>query len=365
VQRSYTAKKLSDRMRAQILAEAGANDALKILKLDFNAWSGTNFPMRNSYGGGSNVVVARLANANAITLASTGMVTSGVGSKTTVTRSEVALTLTKIPMGGGGTGPDTSWATNEAFNYAWATMGDINMVGNMTMNMGKGKIRSKGKFYANGNQTIIGNIYSSSNIYIKNLTGTGMAPVVTGCSGGTVVVSNLPPLYVPIIDLTPYCVAASNNGCYSNGNVTLPSGYSPPGGILYVNGNLTFSPGTYSGCFIASSNISMSGGNASFIFTQNTNGYPVMATVNGGIELQGGAQSVFVFTGLIYVASASGSFNKSGNGEVNGVGTIMTRGGGISKNGGWSGMLYTNSTPVYPGTTSSTNYTVGVTVWQK
>jgi hypothetical protein len=89
--------------------------------------------------------------------------------------------------------------------------------------------------------------------------------------------------------------------------------------------------------------------------------YPAFVSRDGSILMK--QAKTFTFNGLIYCKT--GSFDKQGNGDAIGRGQIIAK-TNITKNGGWSAMLYENCKPVAPG--ASTNVVadvVSVEAWQK
>lgn len=356
--RALRARQLADKTRAVAIAEAGVAQVYSVLATNWALRYNANaFPPSN-YGGGaySVTVTVPAANSNQAILVSTGFyatVSAIVAADLFNYRGNSSNTP---PQGGIGAGAD-------AFDYAMVSGGDMSFLGNMDMQMSNAWFHANGSMTGNGVQTIHGNVSSSTEIDFPHIEGIANAPSVSG-TVGTEKEGAVSPVIIPNIDLTPYYNAALASSAVSNNNVTLSGTYSPPGGILWVNGDITFESGTFTGCFIATGNIYTGTGNGTYTF-RPVNQYPTLVCRDGDMTWQGGNGSLVDFQGLVYLKT--GSLDKSGNGDVNGLGSIIAA-GGISKNGGWSGMLYQDSTPVPPGgggTTNGPTDQIGISAWYK
>jgi hypothetical protein len=113
---------------------------------------------------------------------------------------------------------------------------------------------------------------------------------------------------------------------------------------MWVNGTLSFGNGTYTGCFIATGGVEIKTTGNGTVTLVKVNRYPLLVSRDADILVK--QAKMLTFRGLIYCKT--GSFDKQGNGDVNGRGTIIAA-GNFTKNGGWAGMIYEDSTPVPPG----------------
>ena len=352
--RALVAKRLADKIKATAIAEAGVAAAYSVLTTNWVARYDVNAFPAVSYGGGRYDVTVRPVGSNMALVISTGFYSTVSASVMADLKNYGGTT-----NGGGGIGGGA-----DAFDYAMVSGGNIMFVGNMDMDISNGWFHANGSLSGNGNQTIHGNVSSSTSIDFPNITGTADAPTVSG-TVGTRIEGVVAPVIIPNIDLTPYYNEALANGQVFTGPVNLSGPVTPTGGIMWVNGDISFSGGTFTGCFIATGNINTGTGNSDYVF-RKVNQYPTLVCRDGSMNWQGGNGSLVDFQGLIYLKT--GSFNKQGNGDVLGHGSIIAA-GGISKNGGWSGMFYSDSTPVPPGGgDDGLVYPVdqiGISAWQK
>jgi hypothetical protein len=173
-------------------------------------------------------------------------------------------------------------------------------------------------------------------------------------------VTTVPLVAIPDIDLTPYYNAALANGQVFSGSKSLSGTVTPNGGIMWVNGTLSFGNGTYNGCFIATGDIELKTTGNGTITQTAVQRYPVLVSRDGTITVK--QAKTWTFTGLVYCKT--GSFDKQGNGDVFGRGAIIAA-GNVSKNGGWSGMIYSDPTPIPPGGSGAAVVDkVIITAWQ-
>lgn len=359
-QRTFMAKKLGDRTRALVIAEAGATKAYTVLSTNFALRTDPSAFPETAFGGGTYSVKITPVGSSMALISSTGV--CGVA------QDSVVLNVKNYPLGSGGTGGSSipGWPASP-YGFAIVSGGSMTWVGNIDLATSNGWMHANSALSGNGQQRIRGNLSSSVSIDFPYVDGTGMAPVVSG-DIGTTVIASVPLVTIPNIDLTPYYNRALTNGQVFTGTKSLSGTATPPGGVMWVNGDINVSDGSYTGSFIATGSILIQGGNASARF-EKVEKYPVLVSRDGGINVQGGDNSLFAFHGLVYCKT--GGFNKQGNGEVQGIGTIMAA-GNVDKNGGWSGMLYEDSTPIPPGggggssgTGGSSGDVLGVTAWQK
>ena len=351
-QQVFSAVHLRDYVKAQMIAEAGANQAYNLMKTNFAArLDPNNFPLTPFDGGTYDPCVVSVAS-NKASITSTGV----YGSATAIARVDVQnypTTLTNgAPVQGQG-----------SYGFALLSGGDLGWAGNSDLQMSNGWMHCNGAFNANGINTTRGNVQSCIGIYLNggaNITGTGQAPYITGGVVGDPEVQSVPTVSIPNIDLTPYYNAAlSNNQVYASGK-SISGTVSPQGGIMWINGTLYIGNGNFTGCFIATGGIEISTTGNNTVNFNKVNRYPLLASRDGSILVK--QAKLLTFNGLIYCKT--GSFDKQGNGDVYATGAIIAA-GNITKNGGWSGMIYSDPTPVPPGGISPvTADKVVITAWQ-
>ena len=349
IQRVFMTEKLADRVRALSIAEAGANMAYSILQTNFNArLNDTAFPL-TTYGGGTFDVTVTPVGTNVAVVDSVGLYGNSreevildvrnLGSTNSPASFDTNSLAYAILCGGnfdfGGCG--TISGTNAALMHANGTM-TIRGSANMAVNM-----KSCVSVSINNNTTINGSIrapafsYTPSKVTITGGTTTGAVALVT----------------IPNIDLSPYYNQALANGQVYNGNQTLSSGFSPPGGIMWVNGTLGIAGNaTYSGSFIATGNMSVSGNGA----ITNSTSYPTLISRDGNISFTGQKN----LTGMIYVKT--GSYSQTGGNSH--TGQLIVK-GNINKGGNSDILVYQRSTIIPPGSTSGQNEVVALSAWQK
>ena len=357
-QRIFTARKLADRSRAMVIAEAGVAQAYQMLS--------TNFALRNvpeafpptAFGAGSYDVAVTPVGADIALINSTGVCGSA--------QESVVLNIKSFPRGGGGSrrSPMPNWP---GYDYGFAILagGSMTWVGNLNEGMETGWVHANNTISGNGEQSITGNVSSSVSISFPYIVGTGMAPVVSGTIQ-TTVITNVPLVTIPSINLTPYATCASNNfQVFTTSTKSLSGTVTPAGGVMWVNGNIEMGNGIYTGCFIATGNIELKTTGQGTIVNNKVAGYPLLIAQNITVK----QAKTWTFRGLVYCMP--GNFSKQGNGDVFGTGSVIAN-GKVDKNGGWSGMIWEDSTPVPPGSGGggggsggTTSNLVGMTAWQK
>ncbi|MDF7825194.1 pilus assembly PilX N-terminal domain-containing protein [Pontiellaceae bacterium B12227] len=200
-------------------------------------------------------------------------------------------------------------------------------------------IHSNGPLTVNGSIIVDSSIESSQTITIgnnKTVNGSATAPTVNtgkkgGASGG-VYEKSVPEITIPELDLEPYIRHAEHYGAVKTGNTTISS--DPPGGIWYVNGNVTVS-GNVNATIIASGTITI----ANSCNLTATHGIAV-ANTGAGNNIEMNASKGMV-TGLMY--SGDGYFKQNG-GDI--TGQVIAK---LSANKGGNGVLkYKQSLPIYP-----------------
>lgn len=344
VQRTFTAQRLTEQVKAQAIAEAGAHQAYSVLSTNFAArTNATLFPQTSYQGGTYDVAVKAVSNTMAV-ITCTGV----------YARAEVVTVLDVVKIiGGWGSGATTNAS---AFEFTIVSGSTIGWTGSGVMS-GGAKIHSNQALALSGSGDItVANAYSSVRISTSGnscrLTGNATAPAISDSKSritGTKTVAPVPTVAIPQIDLTPYYNYALAHGqVYSGNNFQPPA--NPSGGIVWVNGSVKITGGELTGCYIATGDIDISG-NA---VQHKVGTYPAFVSRDGNIKMTGGA----TMEGLVY--SRIGTIDFAGGGTLSG--SIMS-GGAFSKSGGSMVFNYVDSTPTAPGTYSPDIVTVSA--WQK
>lgn len=347
IHRSFMARKLADRVRAQAYAEAGANEAFTIIEQD---WPGrtnaANFPL-TSYGQGSyDVTIVDITNNVAL------IRSLGVCNDATV---ETILDIKNYGDSG------SSWDMT-AFDYAMICGGtlDFSGCGSISSTNGQVLMHSNNDMNIKGDAQTDISIESSTKIKISNnvtIDGDVAAPDLDYNPSkvtitGTAAVHSVPMVPIPDIDLTPYYNHASDNGEVHNGFSLSGGTYTPNGGILWVNGNVWISSSAViNGTIIATGDINF-GGQASLAasdcgFALVSRDGDVKNTSTGTVE------------GLIYVKT--GDYEHTANGNVEGQ--IIVN-GDIKKAGNSDVLVFDQTIPTPPGGTPEGDI-IGVSAWQK
>lgn len=350
-QRAFTARRLANQVKALAYAEAGIDYTYSILSLDFDQRNNTDLSTETSYAEGSYTVTLTSVSNKYVVINSVGKCGDAVRVAEILVDDENA--------GSGGATDPTDYSSMEGFNYAVLSGGDFNFGGSGSV--------TGAKLHSNSALTIRGdadaNIDLSSSVKIKtgNVTVEGsltaldvdvhpQADILGGYTENPV-----PPVGIPDIDLTPYLSWAQANGEVHNGFST-SSSYTPAGGILWVNGDVTIdSHAVIHGSIIATGNIYISGA----VGINPTTTTFAMASRDGNII----NTSSGTLNGLIY--AKTGNYSQTANGILNGQ--LMIN--GTIKKGGNSDIInYVRSVPTPPGdlggTTPTTAWPV-VSAWQK
>lgn len=348
-QQVFTAEKMRDYVKAQMIAEAGVNDAYNLMKTNFAArMSDSNFPLKPFDGGTYDATVTPISS-NKANIASVGVYRSAT--------CYAKANIENIPiLTTNGTPPLTSpWAFGVFCN------GYLGFNGSSTF---RGSAHINNYFQGNGSVnwgTATNPIYfecSGANGFSINgastITGTIRAPDIN--VNGTVtsaVEGPVPTISMPAIDLTPYYqIALANNQVFNSTTINGTANYGAiPGGVRWYNGTLTVNGGgklTYTGCIIATGNMTLRGST-----TQTRVGnLPAFVSRDGSIALNG----AHTINGLVY---AGGDMTFNGSGSI--VGALMA-GGNMTFNGAATlDVNYTYSNPNGP--LSSTADHVIITAW--
>ena len=338
-QQVYSTNRSGNYVRAQLIAEAGANAAYNLIKTNFAACTNAaNFPL-TAFQGGTYDATVSLVDSNKASIVSVGIYSSvRARSVMSVQNRPNSITFT-----------DSSQPTDVAYGYVIVSGGDLTWAGNVDFQTSNGWMHANGYFLANGANTLHANVSSCVDIGMvggANIDGNARAPSIHGGTvSGQSTITNVPVVSLPNIDLTPYYNCAASNGQVFSSSQSLSGTVTPKGGIMWVNGDITFAAGKYTGCFIATGSLTIKCAGANDVVEHvKVAQYPAFVARDGSMLIK--QAKLFKFNGLIYVKN--GTFDKSGNGDVIGVGTILTA-GTFSKNGGWSALIYQNSGPVPPG----------------
>ncbi len=365
-QRSYTSQRLTEEIKAKAMAEAGCEYGYAILSTDWDtrfdpsaftnqvsaaqpAYSGPGYQV--SYANAQQAAAYDLnvaaVNSNSVLVTSTGT----CGSVTAVS----VVSMQDI----GGSNDDGSVLSGEAFEYAILCGGTFTFrgCGSMTSPSGNAKFHANGALDNRGSTHAMIDISSSTRITSGNVTFGG--DIIAPSFGlhkkakvlGTKTQTAVPTVEIPDIDLTPYYNWALSKGEVRNG-YSSSSSYTPNGGILWVNGDVSLSGGTFSGSIIATGNIHVSG---QVKVTPTTCAFSV-ASRDGDIQVAGQAE----LNGLIY--AKSGSFRHTGGGDI--AGQIIIN-GDIHKGGNSAIMTsFASNVPSPPGGNTTTDF-IAITAWQK
>ena len=334
----FSGKRIKNKTKSNVYAEAGIEFAYSVIRDDFG----------------------NRTNSSLFRLDTSSTKTNGASLKSTYGKGSFTLKLTPIgsqyvvvnSVGECGNAEsevevlieDTNYAdydSIEAFTKAIAAGGTAAVSGNgfLSASGNTPTIHSNDKITVNGNISVSVDIASSTEIDLKNKTidGSATAPVVSssGTATGGKVVTSVPPISIPTIDLTPYYNrAVANSTFYTalNGTYEIKSDIAPAGGILYVDGDVKIYANV-TGTVIATGNITVVGGGV-----KESGSGIAMASDTGNIVLRSTGDS----EGLVY--------SRTGDFEMNASGGTLTGqvivGGEVSKTGGAS-MIFEPSPPDY------------------
>jgi len=367
LQRSFMARKLSNRSRALAIAESGLARAYSVLANDFTARTNpAAFPPGTEGEGSYTVNVTPVSNDTAVVRVSGTVEGESV---------EVLVDVRQFKEGQDiyaawdpdpfqtliFAGKDMKWKAKSK------KVGELDVV--------NGRLHANKKVTVEGdNVSVAADITSAGKVELKKkctVSGNIRAPAIKLDSDcivtGTTTVDAIPYMSVPEIDLTPYYVEALRNGQVINGDLKIDKGtpvnINPPGGILWVNGKVDIKgDGVINGCIISTKDLKRHG-----TVTQTKVGsYPALISRDKKVEINGAG----TFHGLIYAPKGDVKFKKSkkailaDNGSF--TGSIIA-GKKMQGEGPWTFMFQEDSTPVYPDGTrpESAAEVVYVSAWQK
>lgn len=373
-QRAFTARRLSDQIRAKAQAEAGCEYGYAILSMDWEArYDPSAFVNSQNEEGVLLGGKSSFASANGYTLSGSdassthtiqvdpvGSLSAIVTSTGTCGSAEAVSAISVQNIGG--SDPDGDVLNGEAFEYAILSGGEMDFGGCGTISTPGGEA----KFHSNSAMTIRGsadpqiNLSSSVKIRISNNVTVGgdvTAPRLQYKASkvtidGTATKASVDLVEIPDIDLTPYYNWALRHGEVHNGFAT-SSSYAPNGGILWVEGDVWIdSHAVISGSIIATGNIYISG---QADITPTTSALCI-ASRDGEIIVT----STGTLTGLIY--GKTGGFSYTANGNIEGQ--IIVN-GDIKKAGNSDIMsTFAQSIPEPPEGATTTDY-IAITAWQE
>jgi hypothetical protein len=357
-QRAFTARRLGDYARAQAIAEAGAHQAFSILATNFSARTNSMlFPMYATFGGGRfEVSIRSFTNTEyQVLVISTGYCGDAM--------CDVVLDSTRDY-----TPPTSNDTPSLEVPYSLLAGGSIEFGGNVSLSATGALIHCNNGLILNGSIRAVGRVTSSEHIHANgaaSIDGPADAKAFylnkqhnrpgSTFVGGDATISNVPPVTVPTIDLTPYYIEAKNNGqVYTNLTWSDNSTWDVPGGIIWVVGTFRWTGnGDIVGCIIAEDSIDKSGGGDQIRYAR----YPAMVARDGSIDITGNGN----YEGLIY--TATGDIEINGGGVIKGA--VMAK-RNVNSGGGWSALITSDAAPVPPNVdTNSENGVVFVSAWQK
>lgn len=330
-QQVYTAEKMRDFVKAQMIAEAGVNDAYNLMKTNFAArMDDANFPLKQfdiltrpdgtTVYGTYDVTVTPIGT-NKANITSVGVYRSATCYSKANIENRPLITTNGLPP------PTSPWA------YGIFCNGYLGFNGSSSL---KGAAHVNNYFEGNGSVnwgTVTNPVYiecsGAAGFSINGastITGTIRAPDIN--VNGTVTTATegpVPTIQMPPLDLTRYYQMALANGQVYNGPTTINANANwgtIPGGIRWINGTLTVNGGgnlTYQGCIIVTGDIVLRGSTTQ---TQVEN-LPAFISKDGAITFDG-SQNIH---GLVY---SGGDQIYNGSGSI--VGAVMA-GGNIIFNG--------------------------------
>lgn len=355
-QQVFSSIRTRDYIKAQMNAESGVNDAYNVLKTNFMAGATSgSFPLvtfTNNGGTYDPDVTYPAGTSNLATITCVGT----YGASKAVSKADVR----NFPI------PTTNAPPPLTNPYAFGVFcgGYMSYSGSSQF---KGGAHINNYLYANGNA----NWGTPTNpIYLEcagpqgfsanngTIYGTVKAPAIS--FGGTIsdsVVASVPTIGLPSVDLTPYYNIAMANTQVVNGSVTVKKNEvwgNIPGGVVWINGNLTVNGGgsvTCTGCVIVTGSILING-------TFNgvpVNSMPTLVSRDSTVEINGSHN----IQGLVY---SNGDMRFNGAGQI--VGEIMA-GGNLIFNGSSSvSVTYRYSEPGKSAYVSYLDYPI-ITAWQQ
>ena len=352
-QQAYSVGRTKDYIKAQVIAEAGANEAYSLLKTNFAARTNPDLFPETSFGEGTYDATVTPVGDDAAVI--TCEATVGDATATAIMDVKNFGTTTS------GTPPSTSPWAHSIFcngyithNGSGTTIGSVHVNNylqcNGSLTWGTSEVdcnvtacsSSKG-FKGNGTITIYGTVKAP----VISVNGTDAIR--------TKVITAVDVIPFPEIDLAPYYQIAEANGQVFSSQS--PNGTADwgaiPGGVKWINGTLTQNGSlSWQGCVIATGNIRFNG----TISQTRIGDLPAIISRDGEIRVNG-AHTV---NGLVY---SKGDLTWNGAGTINGA---ILVGGNLTFNGTYGNIAYVYSEPgTVDGTSGTSKDHVAVTAWQK
>lgn len=343
MQRTFTARQLAYRVRAESIAEGGAGKAYAMLAENFDLVTNEAAFAVTDYAGGTYDVTVTPVGEDTAVIESVGTFQSM--SATVVL--DVRRHVTALD-------PDPA----NPFGYAILADGEISWTGCGTF-AEDSLVHANELFKQAGSGALDAFVSSSVEVTLKGnsgeIDGDVTAPRVSGKTSkvtGTITEGPVDAVPIPSIDLVPYYNEALANGEVYDGDQSLSSAFAPPGGVMWVNGDLHVSgPGDLTGSFIATGDIHLSGSGGH----NKVLGYPAFVSRDGGIKISGSG----TYEGLVY--ARIGDIEITGSGALNGS---IICGGDFKKAGVSTIFTYVESMPVAPNEVQ-TDGVLCVQAWQK
>ena len=349
-QQAYSVERTKDYIKAQVIAEAGANEAYSLLKTNFAARTNPDLFPQKSFGDGTYDATVTSVGSDAAQITCEAVV--GDATATAI-----------MDVKNFGTSTDDTLLPSNPYAYTWLVNGECRMNGSSVF---------AGNLHANNNIDVNGSsawgtetepvhvTASGSGIVFSGpctLYGDMKAPAISGSfSPGTVTEGPVAIVPFPTLDLTPYYTIAAENGqVVASQTISADTLWDIPGGVKWVNGSLTVKNGkklTWTGCLIVTGSIDFKGQFHARPYLD----YPTVVARDGTITVNGQHD----FQGLMY---AGGDITFCGAGVF--AGSLLC-GGNLRFNGSGARLTYVYSGPGSNGTSDGTAQDhVAVTAWQK
>jgi cytoskeletal protein CcmA (bactofilin family) len=352
VQRAFTARKLSDRVRALLYAEAGAHEAYSVIEADWSARTNAALFPEVDYGYGTyDVTITDTTNRIAI-----------VHSKGICNGTEVNVVLDIANYGPEGSTTPTGPAPGSAWECTIYSDEEIYLNGNGDVD---GKIHGNDQVRCNGNLEITpGPIDISSSTEIR-INGNALTPGdltapkirITGNNDAPIGVNKeaVPMIPFPELDLTPFYNTAVENGqVKSGGNYNNDISWkNTPGGVIWIQGDVRFKGNFESDCVVISTGAIRIDGNANWDTAAGDAGSIISRDstikINGNVECDA----------LLYAPS---TVTLGGNVRLEGQ---IIAGGDVYINGNVDVINYTYTNPTDSGEIVTPGQDlIGVSAWQ-
>lgn len=346
-------RNLSDRARAQAIAEAGVMEGYASLSRDLNrAFDPHAFQTVSFAGGTYRNHVAVMGEKDDYFLVSS----RGTFQKEQVT---VAVVFHDSGISTDESGHDPTSGTFEdddipvisgpgpasPFKYAVIVGGTVNWGGTAGGGAPGAWVHGNQEVSLYGNGHATASISSSERIFVQGnapreyIDGNVFAPVITAGRpahiSGDRNVEAVAPIPIPQINFEPYRAWAQAHGEFFQHHHHISGDYEPSGGVLFVEGDLHLNGGNLKGCFVATGDIHV---NAQVRHTTIA-GLPGLMTDTGSLKINGGAE----VQGLMY--ARTGNFDRL-NGNAKLRGSIIA--GGFMETNGTFDFEFVESTPQPP-----------------